>query len=237
MARLPRCDDCFVFVRQCPTSVLCWQTVCRPQQPLQGGLMLRQHHGQQPCTQGPHDVQACCPSNTTAACPDAILHCCCAGIAAAELALMSSKSRTQLLQALLQRQTPTPKDMPQGLALQPLTATCWAAAAWQEVCPTDASSVRPAGRRGGGAAAAGAGGDWAYNGFDLCIGDGTMYEGGEAANICRASCVGGPVLAAVPVCVCSAAPCVAWRNIAYSIFTTPLQHMHAPGSMCMPTCR
>jgi hypothetical protein len=94
---------------------------------------------------------------------------------------MTSQSRTQLLQALLQRQTPAPKDMPLGLALQPLTATCWAAAVWQEVCPTDVSVARPAGRRGGGGAAAAAGGDRAYNGFDLCIGDGTVYEGGEGS--------------------------------------------------------
>lgn len=50
-----------LFLRQCPTSVPCWRTVYRPQQPLQGGLMLSKHHRQQPCTQGPHDVQACCP--------------------------------------------------------------------------------------------------------------------------------------------------------------------------------
>jgi hypothetical protein len=47
---------------------------------------------------------------------------------------MTTKSRTQLLQALQQRQTPMPKDIPQGLMLPPLTATSWAAASWQEVC-------------------------------------------------------------------------------------------------------
>lgn len=87
---------------------------------------------------------------------------------------MTPKSRTQLLQALQQRQTPTPKDMPQEIILPPLTATCWAAASWQDVCPAagEGPHVKPPGRRGAAAA-----GDRAYNGFDLCIGDGTVHEG------------------------------------------------------------
>lgn len=101
-----------------------------------------------------------------------------AGIAAAELAIMTPKSRTQLLQALQQHSTPLPKDMPPGLPPPPLTATVWAAAAWQEVCPAAgglymAATGRPGGRR------AAAAGDSArtYQGFDLCIGDGTVHEG------------------------------------------------------------
>lgn len=105
-----------------------------------------------------------------------------AGIAAAELALMTSKSRTQLLQALQQHQTPLPKDMPPGLLPPRLTATCWAAASWQEVCAAAGegpSSVRPAGRKGGAA-----GDRTTYHGFDLCIGDGTVHEG-EAGALMR----------------------------------------------------
>jgi hypothetical protein len=85
---------------------------------------------------------------------------------------MNSKSRMQLLQALQQRQTPIPKDMPQGLVLAPLTATCWAAASLQEVCP-GLGGGRPAGCKGAAATA----GDVTYAGFDLCIGDGTVHEG------------------------------------------------------------
>lgn len=119
-----------------------------------------------------------------------------AGIAAADLALMSNKVRTQLLQALQQRQTPTPKDMPAGLLLPPLTATCWAAASWQEVCPGltgHDGGARTAGRRGAAAAA----GDKNYNGFDLCIGDGTVHEG-------RLAAAGlAPCKPKIPACVAS----------------------------------
>lgn len=84
---------------------------------------------------------------------------------------MTSKSRAQLLQALQQHQTPVPKDMPHNLLRPPLTATCWAAASWQEVCPT---AGEPGTGKGGGRRTADR---TTYHGFDLCVGDGTVHEG------------------------------------------------------------
>jgi hypothetical protein len=93
---------------------------------------------------------------------------------------MTPKSRTQLLQALQQHSTPLPKDMPPGLPPPPLTTTVWAAAAWHEVCPAagghylpGGGTGRPRGRRG----AAAGDSHRTYQGFDLCLGDGTVHEG------------------------------------------------------------
>jgi hypothetical protein len=129
-----------------------------------------------------HATYTQCHETHAALCPTCGVH---AGIAVAELALMTTKSRTQLLQALTQHSTPLPKDMPPGLAPPPLTATVWAAAAWQEVCPAAGGACmaaggtgRPGGRRGA------ATGDSlrTYQGLDLCLGDGTVHEGGV---VCR----------------------------------------------------
>jgi hypothetical protein len=100
---------------------------------------------------------------------------------------MPTKARQQLLQALQQRATPAPKDAPPGLSLPPLSATCWAAASWEEVCCADGGG-RPAGGRG----KKGQEGVSAYHGFDLCIGDFTVYEG-----VCGGACCAGA--------------CCAWR--------------------------
>lgn len=92
------------------------------------------------------------------------------GIVAADLTLMTTKPRQQLLEALMRHTTPTaPKDLPPGVALPPVAATCWAAASWQDVCPEG----RQAGRRGSAAGSTAA----SFNGFDLSIADNTVYEG------------------------------------------------------------
>jgi hypothetical protein len=86
---------------------------------------------------------------------------------------MPTKAKQQLITALQQRATPLPKGLPQQLAI-PLTATCWASAAWQDLPGGGGTADSHAyGKPKGQAAAAAA----AAQAFDLLVADGTVHEG------------------------------------------------------------
>lgn len=95
---------------------------------------------------------------------------------------MPAKAKQQLLTALHQRATPLPKGLQQQLPV-PLTATCWASTAWQDL-PGGAGTadvyVHGHGKQRGQAAAAAT----AAQAFDLLVADGTVHEGG----LLRGSC-------------------------------------------------
>eukprot|EP00775_Hariotina_reticulata_P012142 gene12142-12280_t len=95
-----------------------------------------------------------------------------AGVAVAELPALTSKSRQQLLEALHQQSTPLTKDCQRHQAAMPVSATCWAAAPWEEVCRFSDSDCQRKPDRATAAAAAKSN----YGGFDLLIADNTFHE-------------------------------------------------------------
>ncbi|WIA40444.1 hypothetical protein OEZ86_013801 [Tetradesmus obliquus] len=102
------------------------------------------------------------------------LHLANAGIAVADLPTMPAKAKQQLLTALHQRATPLPKGLQQQLPV-PLTATCWASTAWQDLpggAGTADAYVHGHGKQRGQAAAAAT----AAQAFDLLVADGTVHE-------------------------------------------------------------
>eukprot|EP00879_Flechtneria_rotunda_P026425 GHRR01028174.1.p1 GENE.GHRR01028174.1~~GHRR01028174.1.p1 ORF type:complete len:459 (+),score=198.48 GHRR01028174.1:77-1378(+) len=100
-----------------------------------------------------------------------ILHTANIGVAVAELPALPNKVRQQLLEALQQRATPqpTPGSLLAGGQVLPLTATCWGAAAYDDVCPSGLGAVCTTHKNGKAAKVL-------HQGFDLCLGDGTVHE-------------------------------------------------------------
>jgi hypothetical protein len=130
---------------------------------------------------------------------------------------MPAKAKQQLLTALHQRATQLPKGLPQQLPI-PLTATCWASSAWQDL-PGGAGGAADAHAynkpRGQAAAAA-----TAVQAFDLLIADSTLHEGGlcstaaapcwllHASNALSLPCYGSVTLSDVPACYATCAYCL-----------------------------
>jgi hypothetical protein len=90
---------------------------------------------------------------------------------------MPPKVRQQLLGALQQRDAaPAAKDLPAGVPQPPTSATVWASAAWDEVCP-DGGRQPAHGSKAAASVLNGLGAATAFAAFDLCVGDNSIYEG------------------------------------------------------------